>query len=363
MPSPLLTVPWEDCVLPRRRDPVLEGFVKRETGAASPATAYLAACPWLVRAVVQLSFDRGLLLRLEPELAELIALVVSQEQSCRFCYAVSRAMLRIHGMSEARVQALEGRLSRSELTPRQNEALAFARRMSRSAPLVGAQDRQRLVEAGFDEEEIREIAYAVSYMAFSNRVATIPAIPPYGLETLPDRWLTRLMRPLISKSLAAHTGRGSPAARPGQAGGPHASVVEAYDGSPIAPALARALAEAWESPILTRRCKAFLFGVVAQALDCRLSAAAIEPVFAAEGLGPAEIAKTLAHLDAPMLTPVERTLLGFARETVWYQPASIQRKARALRAQVTDEQFTEAVGVLSLANALCRLAAAILDGR
>lgn len=361
MPSPLLTVPWGDCVLPRRRDPALEGFVKRETGVASPATPYLAACPWLVRAMVKLSFDRGLLMRLELELAELIALVVSQEQSCRFCYAVSRAMLRIHGMSEARVEALESRLSRSELTPQQNAALTFARRMSRSAPLVSAQDREALVTAGFDQEEVREIAYVVSYMAFSNRVATIPAIPPYGLESMPDRWLTRLMRPLIARSLNAHSGRGARIAHAGSADGPHAAVIEAFDGSPIAPALAHALTEAWASPILTRRCKALLLAVVAQALDCRLAAAAIEPVLTTEGLDPAEIAKILSHLDGHMLTSVERTLLGFARETVWYQPASIQRRARALRAQLSDEQFTEAIGVLALANALCRLAAAILD--
>jgi AhpD family alkylhydroperoxidase len=359
MPSPLLTVPWEECVLPPRRDRALESFVKRETGVASPTTPYLAACPWLVRAMVQLSFNHGLLVRLRLELAELISLVVSQEHSCRFCYAVSRAVLRIHGMSEARVEALEGRLSRSEFTASDNAALAFARRMSRSAPLVGSEDRRRLIEAGFSPEEIREIAYVVSYTAFANRVATIPAIPPYGVEAMPDRWFIRLMRPLIAKILAAHTGHGVLMPRMDSVEGPHAVVIQAFAGSPIARALTQALAEAWGSPILTRRCKALLFGVVAQALDCRLSAAAIEPLFASEGLAPAEIAQTLSHLDAPMLTPVERMLLGFARETVWYQPGPIQRRARALRGQLSDEQFTEAVGVLALANALCRLAAAV----
>lgn len=349
-------------MLPPRRDAALETFVKRETGGASPATPYLAACPWVVRAMVRLSFDRGLLVRLELQLAELITLVVSQEHSCRFCYAVSRAMLRIHGMSEARVEALEGRLSRSDFTPRENAALAFARRMSRSAPVVGARDRQSLRDAGFSSEEIREIAYVVAYGAFANRVATIPAIPPYGLETMPDRWLVRLMRPLIAKTLAAHTGPG--AAIPvgaTSAQGPHAALIRAFDGSPIAPALAQALAEAWASPILTRRCKALLFAVVAQALECRISAAAIGPALANEGFSSGEIARLLSHLDAPQLTPVERDLLGFARETVWYQPARIQRRARALRDQLSDEQLTEAVGVLALANALCRLAAAVVE--
>ena len=360
MPSPLLTIPWEECVLPPRRDPDLESFVKRETGVASPATPFLAACPWLVRAMVRLSFDRRLLVRLELELAELIALVVSHDQSCRFCYAASRAMLRIHGMSEARVEALEAKLSGAELTPRQNAALAFARRMSRSAPLIGERDRRQLAEAGFSAEEMREIPYVVAYMVFANRVATIPAIPPYGLEKMPDSWLVRLMRPLIARTLAAHAGQGAPAAGGESPEGPYAIVIQAFEGSPIARALAQALADAWSSPILTRRCKALLFAVVAQALECRLSAAAIEPVLRAEGLSPAEIAQALTHLDSPALTPTERGLLGFARETVWYQPAQIQRRARSLRSHLSVEELTEAIGVLSFANALCRLASAVV---
>ena len=52
---------------------------------------------------------------------------------------------------------------------------------------------------------------------------------------------------------------------------------------------------------------------------------------------------------------------GFARETVWYQPAGIQRRARALRDEIGAPQLLEAIGVLALANALCRLSAAVTD--
>lgn len=360
MPNPLLTVAWEECALRPRRDAALEEFVKRETGVSSPMTPYLAGCPWLVRALVRLSVDRGLLIRLSSGLAELIALAVSQEHSCRFCYAASRAMLRLNGMSESRVEELEGILSRGGMEPRQSAALAFARRMARSAPLVGAEDRERLLTIGFSREECREIAFVVSYIAFANRVATIPAIPPYGVEKMPDRWFVRLMRPLIARTLAAHTTRGKPASPAAPHEGPHAQLIQAFDGSPIAHALAEVLDEAWASPILTRRCKALLFAVVAQALNCRLTATAIEPLLLAEGLAPGEIAQSLSHLDAPALTAVERTLLGFARETVWYQPAALQRRARAVSSGLTREQFLEAVGVVSLANALCRLGAAVV---
>lgn len=361
MPNPLLTVPWEDCVVPPLRDPGLERYVKRQMGMPSPATPYLAACPWLLRAMVELTYDHGLLSRLDSGLADLIALVVSQEHSCRFCYAVSRAVLRVRGMSEARLEELEDRLSRLDVAPGERAALAFARRMSRSTPLVGAEDRAQLAAAGFGRDERLEIAFVVAYLVFANRVATILAIPPYGLEKMPDRWLARLARPLIARILAAHTSRGEPTPMPAAPKGPHAGLIQAFAGSPIAPRLTQVLDEAWASPLLTRRCKALLFAVVGQALGCPRTAAAMTPVLVADGLPTAEIGQLLSHLHSPALTPTERALLGFARETVWYQPAGIQRRARALREELGAPPLLEAIGVLALANALCRLSAAVTD--
>lgn len=361
MPNPLLTTPWEECVVAPHRDAGLERFVRREMGMPSPATPYLAACPWLVRAMVRLTYDHGLLARLDSELADLIALVVSQEHSCRFCYAASRAVLRVRGMSEARLEALEDRLSRLDVAPRERAALAFARRMSRSAPLIGAQDRADLAAAGFDREERLELAFVVGYLVFANRVATIPAIPPYGMEKMPDRWMMRLLRPLIARVLAAHASRGKPTPMPAAPRGPHAGLIQAFAGSPIAPRLTEVLEEAWGSPVLTRRCKALLFAVVGQALGCPRTAAAMRPVLVSAGLGEDELAQLLSHLHSPALTPTERALLGFARETVWYQPAAIQRRARALREELGAAQLLEAIGILALANALCRLSAAVTD--
>ena len=134
MPNPLLTVPWEECVVAPRRDPGLERFVRREMGMPSPATPYLAACPWLLRAMCRLAYDHGLLASLDTELADLIAMVVTQEQSCRFCYAVSRAILRVRGMSESRLEALEDRLSRLDVPPRERAALTYECGTGSSAP-------------------------------------------------------------------------------------------------------------------------------------------------------------------------------------------------------------------------------------
>ena len=73
----------------------------------SPAIRYFVDCPWLARALVDLHPELGLLMHLDHHVADLVSLVVSQENSCRFCYAAVRAMLCIQGMSEARIQRIE----------------------------------------------------------------------------------------------------------------------------------------------------------------------------------------------------------------------------------------------------------------
>ena len=67
----------------------------------------------------------------------------------------------------------------------------------------------------------------------------------------------------------------------------------------------------------------------------------------------------LDNLSAPCLDPIEAAVVPFARETIWYRPAQIQRRARQVRAQLTRQQFIDLIGVCALGNAVCRLSAAL----
>ena len=49
-------------------------------------------------------------------------------------------------------------------------------------------------------------------------------------------------------------------------------------------------------------------------------------------------------------------VIPFARETIWYRPAEIQRRARTLLDKLDAAQFVELIGTVSLANAVSRLA-------
>ena len=64
----------------------------------------------------------------------------------------------------------------------------------------GAQEaRQILRDAGFSDEEMKEVAFVVGVTDFLNRLNTIPAIPAHTLERIPEQLHMRLLRPLIKR--------------------------------------------------------------------------------------------------------------------------------------------------------------------
>ncbi len=325
-----------------------------------PAVAYLTSRPWLARALVTWNVDHHVLMHLDLDLADLIGMAVSQESSCRYCYAATRWLLRIRGMSERRVRLLEQQIAGDALDARMLAAVRYARALSRAAPLPRPDDRERLLAAGFTPEEHRDLAFGVAYAALANRVHTIIAVPPERLERL-SGWRASLMRPVMRPLVRRFQGPGravSAAESPGV--GPYSGLLETYAGTPIELLLKQTLEEMHASTVLPPRVKALIFAVVARALDCEISArearAMLPPDVAADALE-----QTLAHLGGPDADELDVLVADFARDTIWYRPLEVQRRARALRDALSTEQFVETVGVASLANALCRLAAAVAE--
>ena len=351
----MLRVEWETCLLDPQTDPELEAFARREIGMVPMDIPYFAPCPWVARMIVTLS--QRLAVRLDPHLADTIGLVVSHENSCRFCYAMVRSLLRIQGMSEDRVQELEQQLG-GDAEPRTAAAISFARRMARSAPLIGPDDRAALARAGFGPEECREIAFVVAFMVCANRMTTIPAMPPHGAEQAPQSWRFWLMRPLYARWMAPFATRASrvpPPPPPVHFG----RLIAAYDGTAIGSTLAEIVNAAWTSPILPARAKALMFAVVARGLGCPVAIGETQAMLADAKVDLATRDRALEHLNAPELGETENLLLAFARDTLGYRPAAIQRRARSVRDRLTAPEFIEAVGACALANGLSRLCAAV----
>ena len=357
MAHALADVAWEDCLLEPRRDRALEAFAREKQGMPNPTIRYFASVPWLARALVELHPEYGLLQRLDAGVSDMVALIVSQENSCRFCYSAVRTLLWAQGMSKTRIDRIEQDLARGDLPPRTRAAIVFGKAQSRSGPPAAHAACDALRAAGVDDEELREIAYAVAVTDFNNRASTIPAIPTRPLERMPEQWHMRLLRPLVGRMLNSRRRKGEPASLDRVPDLPYGHLVGAYAGSPIAPTLARTLEGMWASEHLTRRCKLLMLAVIARGLSCERCARDLTPSLAAQGLDDAARDRILTHLAGPELDAMERLLVPFARETIWYEPARIQRKARALRAELSEPQLVEAIGVAALGNGLCRMGA------
>ena len=98
-----------------------------------------------------------------------------------------------------------------------------------------------------------------------------------------------------------------------------------------------------------------LLAVVARALASERCELEARDLLIGQGLSVAEIDQILTHLSSPILSELETLLVPLARETVWYQPAQIQRRCAQVQASITNEQFLDFCGAVSLFNALCRL--------
>lgn len=353
----LQDVEWEVCLLEPHHDTELERSARREMGIfVPPIFPYFEPCPWAARALLALTQHRVLLVHMDFALTDLVGLVVSQDNSCRFCYAAQRALLRAQGLSQARIRQLEDDMLAAQSDPRDRAALEFAKRVSRCSPRPSQADRARLREAGWDGEGIAELAFVAAANVFMNRVATIPALPCERAERIAEHWLLGLLAPLTKRVIRSRRRRAPRVPLPAEMrAGPYAELVLRLDGLPAARALRRVLDEAWGSPLLPARSKGLVFAVVARGLGCPRSEAEAKRLLAVEGLAADEVERVLTHLGSPALDPLEAAVVPFARETIRYLPVQVQRRARELFERLDHRQFIELVGIASLANAVCRL--------
>jgi alkylhydroperoxidase family enzyme len=157
----------------------------------------------------------------------------------------------------------------------------------------------------------------------------------------------------VARRLRARRVAPEPLPRPND--GPCAAVVAALAGSPVARVLREVIDDALASPVLPRRTKLLMLAVIGRALGCRHS-----EVEAAEGLRAAgftsdDVSEVLANLGSPKLDGREALLVPFARETVRYRNAAIQRHTRELWERLGTQEVLEAIGIAALANGVCRL--------
>src|SRR5437879_9531815 len=97
---------WGECVVPAVPvPPALQTEVRKAVGAVPGWLERLAPSPWLVKALCEIiarPFAHAPL-----EVVNQVALVVSQENSCRYCYGIQPAVLKTFARLDEHIDALE----------------------------------------------------------------------------------------------------------------------------------------------------------------------------------------------------------------------------------------------------------------
>lgn len=349
-------IQWSDPVLPAAPDAQWEAELKRRGAPVLEVDRRVASSRWLREAAYQAT--NYLPAALPERLHRIGNMVTAQENSCRYCYGANRAYMKLLGYSESFIQQVERDVQMAELDDKERAYIAFCRSLARSRPRPAAAERAALLALGYTPAQIGEIAFAISIGCFFNRVSTLLACPPEQkferMASGPFRWLVALAMPLMKK-LAPRR----PEAAPDPATlttGPFGVVIAPLAGLRAGGVMKAALDGAFESGALSRSAKALMFAVIARTMGCPYCEAAATQLLRDDGMRQADIDTAIATLRCPTLAQREAGLLAWARDTVYYEPSSIQQKTRALGGELGADALLEAIGVASLANGTVRLA-------
>ncbi len=346
-------IEWGAPLLPPVVVPEWEAEAKSRYAGSSDYLRRVAPLPWLRR--VCAGWQLCPITALPVRLADLAFLVVSQENSCRYCYGAARAHMRILGYSERVIGHIERDLQLAELNEKDRVFIRFCRNLARSNPRPARSQREELRRVGFSDREITEASFLIVDHCFHNRISTFLAAPPVVVyERLGRSFLGRLLRPMLA--VANRKSIPIPADFKIPEDSPFHRITQPLTGLPAAYLLHEALTSAFDSPVLSRQLKGLIFAVVARVLECDFCEPESRKLLQREGFAEAEVDACLATLTSARLSPAEAAVLGWARDTVRYQPAQIQKRTRALAETVGNQAMLEAVGVAALANSTVRLA-------
>jgi uncharacterized peroxidase-related enzyme len=145
-----------------------------------------ATHPPLLRHMMDLSesliFAEGALTRRQKEM---IATLVSVENSCPYCADSHAYFLRMHGGSAEMLHAIQQRdLTSPSLSVAEQLLLCFVQKVNRDSHRIDTADIAALSEAGWSELQIAEAIHVAALFATFNRVANAFGLPSQGLLAL-----------------------------------------------------------------------------------------------------------------------------------------------------------------------------------
>jgi alkylhydroperoxidase family enzyme len=348
----LKEIQWGEPTISLADDPEWTAEIKRAFGMDILGFRYLGRSRWLRQTVLSSNTLKG---SYAPErLMMLASLVTAQENSCRYCYGSARAFLKMLGLSDKEIDRVERDVKTAGADEKERELLHFCRDLSRSNPRPSRAQVERLVALGYQPLAMVEIAVSVASACMSNRISTFLAMPlSTEMEDFTPSLAMRVIGPI--KRLLQAQPPPPPRDNLPPPGSPFFEIVTLLKGTFGVTVFHQALTGAFESPVLPIRTKAWVFAVVARALDCGMCERLATQILEREGVGAEVQGRVLGALSGPELNETEKVLLPWVRETAHYQTEVMQRKTHELGARLGDDVVLEAIGLAALANACSRI--------
>lgn len=347
-------IEWGAPILPVVDDPVWKKQVKNELGGESPDLNMIVSPSHWLRMVV-LRWPRYVPQEFPQRLADIATLVCAQENACRYCYGIARSQLKLFGYSEKLITEIEKGLQLAELNEKERTFIQFCRNLARSSPRPPKKDRNRLIELGYSERAVAEMAFYIANHCFVNRTATFLSCPLFNkLERVSQSLFGKIMRPFIEKKIRSTFWNHVEPLPDDVADFP--GVIQSLEGLPAASLVNEAMTGAFESDVLSRELKVLMFAVVAHALECPFCISESKTLASELGIGEEEFDKALATLSSHRLNEQEAKIFAWTRETVHFDTGDIQRRNQILANEVDQVVLLEAIGLASLANTMVRLA-------
>jgi len=326
--NPILDQEWPDPLVPFETIMALTPWIK------PPTLSRLAFAP--------------------PRLADVATFVATQENACRFCYGALRSAMRLSGYSDERIRDLERDVQLADGLTR--EVVSLSRKLARSTPRPVKEELAALQRLGLDYKAVAEIVFLVGFACYSNRIGTFLSLPPdRKFERAVENPIKRLLLSTAFRFSPMRTRRVGPST-PADADGAFAPIVRALPEAPSAAWFAGLLRTCFTAPAIPRRTKLLMLAVIARTLGCPFC----EQAACADAIGPGldqdRFTRILDSLSGPGVSPQDTLLLDWARETVRYEPGTIQKRTRSLAASVSTEVVLEAVATAAVSNTAVRLA-------
>lgn len=357
-PPPRLTdIDWSSPYLPTPSplNASDRGRLQRTLGYVPSYAATIAAVPWVLESVIRTGPAQQA--HLSYALVDLVTLVVSQDNACRYCYGAARTQLQLTGYTEAAIRNLETDLAQATLPERDRLLLEAARQLSRSNPRPDAAMNARLQAAGIGQPEWLEAALVAALTVYWTRLFTGIAAQPDAIEQLPQRWYGALARLAVGWMMRRRRLVSAVAMPPQAKTALFGELFAALDGIPAGATLFSIVDDALRSTTLPLRLKMLTLAVIARAAGCDRSEQEARTILTANGTAPALLDTVLRTLSADELTPLEAWVIPLARETVRYRTAPLQRRMREVASRVSPPEFIEIVALCALWNAMVRLTA------